>query len=181
MGLLDAGRKKAQTRQAKPAGALAGLKAKRVEPVPKGALAGLGKKNSKPALAMLGVKPSPLDFSINGVRYCNAKIMGDRGRDSVWGTIDAINGRQRFRFHNRFGSWMHDVPGKEGYMREPAALGIGSQMEVCTALRRRLDAEIKAQSYQTEGQKEAERVAQEEAKAARKRKRVLAMKKAKKK
>ena len=162
MGLREA-REKAAARQApKPKGALAGLRAKRVngsDPKPKGALAALAKKKKRgPALAGLRAKrqmSSQQDFRDGGITYHNCRIKPERLNDRPWGTVDVSNGDITFTFHNRHGAWFHDVPGKDGYMKEPV------NFEITRNIQRRWDRELKAQGIPTATELRAQREAAE--------------------
>jgi hypothetical protein len=118
------------------------------------------------------------DFRVDGILFSGAEIT-DRTtlgyRDGVYrtiGTVDVTNGDQTYTFHNRYGSWMHDVWHGGGMMFEPARvaamLNINmSQVDMARALSRRFEAEMKKQGILTAAQQRAHA----EAKAAEARKR----------
>lgn len=93
---------------------------------------------------------SRLDFSVNGLRYHNARIVDFAPRP--WGRIDITNGDTTYTFTNQYGSWMSEV-GK-GRLREPAAVArmlgtTASQYEVASSLQDRWYAELKFQGVPT--------------------------------
>jgi hypothetical protein len=113
-------------------------------------------------------KKSKNDFAIGGVRFHNV-----RPEYGYW-KIDISNGDLTFTMHNRHGSWMHDVIGHAGWMAEPArvakALGTNmGQLETSQALSRRLELEFRERGIPTREQ--AQRIKEEQALAARRKKR----------
>ena len=120
--LGDARKKKA----AKKGGALAHLKERKAN----------GPVSEPETLAALGVHQQH-DFMVNGVRYHSPRFLG-RINDRPWGSVDVTNGIRTYTLTNQFGSWM--MPDAEGYLKEPASLGIGNQLEVSTNLIARFDA-----------------------------------------
>ena len=51
-------------------------------------------------------KKSKLDFHRGGIRYHNVQQY-----EGYW-TVDVSNGDITYTFHNRCGSWMHDIQGR---------------------------------------------------------------------
>lgn len=164
MGLLEARQKAAQRKQEaeKPKGALGALKSKRNgQAAPKGALGALRKKKVGPALGAMAkrrAQSNKRDFNRDGIRYHNVRIHSDD--NLLWAEIDVSNGDTTYLMHNRWGSWMHPLD-SEGRFREPAALGIGSQITVCSNLNARMDIELKARGIKTPAEIRAERMAAE--------------------
>ena len=133
MGLKDVvAKRKAERERPKT---LAELRAaKQQKPKPK-TLAELRKAKVKQAQAS-----SKLDFHRGGILYHNVRQMNGH-----W-YIDVSNGDKTYTMHNRCGSWMHDVDGREGWMKEPAwvarALGTDlGQLPIAQALIHRLEIE----------------------------------------
>jgi len=94
---------------------------------------------------------SKLDFSVDGISYHDARIHNPEERP--WGTVKISTGDVTFEFHNRFGSWMHNV-NQDGRMAEPAAVAramgtSASQLEVCQALTERYYKQLKAEGIPT--------------------------------
>jgi hypothetical protein len=144
--LGDARKKKA----AQKSGALARLKERKTNgPVPE-----------PETLAALGVHQGH-DFMVNGVRYHSPRFLG-RINDRPWGSVDVTNGIKTYTLTNQFGSWM--MPDADGYLKEPAALGLGSQLEVSTNLIARFDAFLVDMGIQTAAEKRARLAAEEKAK-----------------
>ena len=117
------------------------------------------------------------DFRVGGVLFSGAEITGEvtqgrrEGLSRAIGTVDVTNGDQTFTFHNRYGSWMHDVYGTNS-MAEPARIAnwLGVQMDqldMARALGRRFEAEMKKQGVLTPHQQRLK--LEEKAAAARKR------------
>jgi hypothetical protein len=99
-----------------------------------------------------------LDFTFDGIRFHTARVLG-RVYDQPWGTVQISNGDVTYTAHNRYGSWMiaiGDVLDYNGAFKEPAALDWGSQVEVCSALNRRFDAELKSRGIKTAAEMRAE-------------------------
>lgn len=147
----------------KPAGALGALKSKRVNgsAAPKGALGALRKKKAGPALGGMAkrrAQANKRDFTRDGIRYHNVRIHSDD--KLLWAEIDVSNGDITYLMHNRWGSWMHPID-DNGRFREPAALGIGNQVTVCSNLNARMDIELKARGIKTPAEIRAERLAAE--------------------
>ena len=97
-------------------------------------------------------KSSKHDFTQDGIRYHNVQQV-----NGYW-TIDVSNGDMTYTLHNRYGSWMHDVNGREGVMKEPVVvarmLGTNaSQLEVSQALMARLDVEFRMRGIPTREQR----------------------------
>lgn len=153
MGLLDA-KKKAQARKG---GALGKLKAKSNGKAPAGALkkGALGKVRQQRLLSVEG------DFKDNGLVYHNAHFQGRTASGRPYGVVDVSNGDKTFTFHNRFGSWFHDVD--EGKMKE------AKSFEITARLQARFDKELKLQGIKT-----AAELAEEERKKAEAQKKRLA-------
>jgi hypothetical protein len=146
MGLRDAVNKRKAAQQNGNAGKKPGLAALRAqkqaerEAARKGGLAALKKQKVQQQK-----KSSRLDFVIDGIRYHDAHIENIHGRP--WGYVSISNGDKTYRFHNRYGSWMHPL-GDGGRMAEPAAVAkhMGtnlSQLEVAQALTERFYKELK--------------------------------------
>lgn len=132
------------------------------KPKPK-SLAELRKAKLKQA-----ARSSKLDFHRGGIRYHNVRQM-----NGYW-YIDVSNGDKTYALHNRCGAWMHDVEGREGWMKEPAwvarALGTDvSQLEIGQALIHRLELELRERGILTPEQQR--RKNEEEAKAKKRAKR----------
>lgn len=159
MGLLDA-KKKAQARQA-PKGALGKIKNRDNGAVPKGALGALAKKKRGGALAKIKQQrllSSKDDFRLNGLAFHNAHVQGTTTSGRPFGVVDVSTGDVTVTFHNRHGSWLTDVPGKTGYMREPASFEIKSNLQG------RFDRELKARGIPTATEKreiEAQKAAEQ--------------------
>jgi hypothetical protein len=129
----------------------------------------------KPDNSLAGIKARKLakesatrDFTISGLRYGNVVQ-----EDGYW-MIDVSNNDISFTMHNRYGSWMHNVADREGYMKEPAwvarALGTSvSQVDVARNLIARLEIEQKARGIPTHD--EILRQHEEDEKQARRKKR----------
>lgn len=183
------------SRKAKPKPTLKGLAKDNGKAPVRPSLASLakGKPVVKPKVklgAALGVKQPPPerpyqepkprhkdDFRVGGVLFSGAEMTGESSkgyRDGMFrpvGTVDITNGDQTYTFHNRYGSWMHDMwTGNQ--MAEPARvaawLGVQmSQLEVSRALSKRFELALKAKGIPNTHQ---QRIALEEkAKLARKR------------
>jgi hypothetical protein len=118
------------------------------------------------------------DFRVGGVLFSGAEIV-DRvssgHRDGIYrtyGTVDVTNGDQTYTFHNRYGSWMHNVWGTS-QMAEPARVAVWlglqnmGQLDMSRALSRRFELEMKKQGVPTPHQQRVK--LDEEAAAARKR------------
>jgi len=58
---------------------------------------------------------------------------------------------------------MYPLPDHKGYFKEPAALGLGGQLEVCTNLNARFARYLKEQGILTAAQKRVQRDMQEKA------------------
>lgn len=168
MGLLEARKKAAAAREqaAQPKGAFAKAKAKTDNKVekPKGAFAAAKAKKAKngPAFAALSQRKAESrkrDIVRDSIRYGNVRIHDSD--DKLWVEIDVRTPDETFHLHDQFGSWLCVIPGKEGYFREPAALGIGSQIDVCMNLNTRRDVELKALGILTPAEKRAKREAEE--------------------
>jgi hypothetical protein len=100
-----------------------------------------------------------LDFTVEGIRYHDARILNRDGR--AWGEVSISTGDFTFVFHNRFGSWMHDLD-QNGRMAEPAAIArkmgtSASQLEVCQALTERWYKQLKAEGIPTPEERIRER------------------------
>jgi hypothetical protein len=100
------------------------------------------------------------DFRIDGVLFSGAEITGEvtagyqDGMSRPVGSVDVTNGDQTYTFHNRYGSWMHNLWQGGGKMAEPAriaaTLGIGmTQAQMSQALTKRFEAELKKQGVLT--------------------------------
>ena len=94
---------------------------------------------------------SKLDFIIDGIKYHDARIHNHDVRP--WGTVKVSTGDHTFEFHNRFGSWMHDLD-QNGRMAEPAAVArhmgtSATQLEVAQALTERFYKQLKAEGVPT--------------------------------
>jgi hypothetical protein len=92
-----------------------------------------------------------LDFTVDGMHYHDARIHNHDVRP--WGTVQVSTGDFTFEFHNRFGSWMHDLD-QNGRMAEPAAVArhmgtSASQLEVCQSLTERFYRQLKAEGVPT--------------------------------
>lgn len=149
----------------------------------KPSLKGLAKTNGsapvKPSLRKLvTTAPAPVerpyqepkprvkeDFRRSGVLFSGAEVTGESYagyRDGMFrpvGSVDVTNGDLTFTFHNRNGSWMHDVYTSSS-MAEPALvaqwLGIDmTQVEMSHALTERFNAELKKQGILTPTQQRA--------------------------
>lgn len=101
------------------------------------------------------------DFIINGVRYHSPRFLGHIS-ERPWGSVDISSGDKTYTLTNQFGSWMVPVP--DGYLREPASLGLGSQLEVSTNLIARFDAFLRDEGIRTVAQKRAAQEVEEKAK-----------------
>ena len=149
------------------------------EPKPKVTLgAALGVKQPDPERPYQAPKPRHKDdFRVGGVLFSGAEVTGEDSkgyRDGMFrpvGTVDITNGDQTYTFHNRYGSWMHDMwTGSQ--MAEPARVGAMlnismSQLEIARALSKRFELALKAKKIPNTHQ---QRIALEEkAKLARKR------------
>jgi hypothetical protein len=109
----------------------------------------------KPDNSLAGVKARKLaaasakrDFTIGGLRYHN--VVQENG---YW-KIDVSNNDITYTMHNRYGSWMHSLSDREGYMKEPAwvALALGtsvSQVDMARSLIARVEIEMKARGIPT--------------------------------
>lgn len=137
-GISDA-RKRAQDKQKPKATGLAALRAKRdngaVAPTglvalrakkqpSKGGLGALRKKHEEARL-----RSSKLDFLENGLRYHNARVLGE-GKGGPWGTVDVTNGPVTVTFHNRSGSWFTDISEQPGVMKEPKHTEISQFLQI---------------------------------------------------
>jgi len=140
----------------------------------RGALARLKQSNKKgnssvpkeQAQAALANPDNEHDFMIEGVRYHSPRFLG-RIHDRPWGSIDVTNGDKTYTLTNQFGSWM--MPDAEGYLKEPASLGIGNQLEVSTNLIARFDAFLVDMGIEKAPEKRARLAAEEKEKAKRER------------
>jgi hypothetical protein len=129
----------------------------------------------KPDNSIAGIRARKLaaasakrDFTRGGLRYHN--VVQENG---YW-KIDVSNNDKSFTLHNRYGSWMHSVPEREGWMKEPAwvALALGtsvSQIDMALALIDRVEIEMRARGIPTHD--EILRQREEQAKAERRKKR----------
>jgi hypothetical protein len=129
----------------------------------------------KPDNSLAGVKARKLaaasakrDFTIGGLRYHN--VVQENG---YW-KIDVSNNDITYTMHNRYGSWMHSLSDREGYMKEPAwvALALGtsvSQVDMARNLIARQEIEMKARGIPTHEEKL--RMQEEAEKAERRKKR----------
>jgi hypothetical protein len=129
----------------------------------------------KPDNSLAGVRARKLaaasakrDFTIGGLRYHN--VVQENG---YW-KIDVSNNDITYTMHNRYGSWMHSVPEREGWMKEPAwvarALGTSvSQIDMAQNLIARVEVEMKARGIPTHD--EILRQREEDAKAERRKRR----------
>ena len=106
------------------------------------------------------------DFRVGGLLYSGAEVLGEitaGHRDGItrpYGSVDVTNGDITFTFHNRFGSWMHDVWEGGGVMAEPARviewLGVDvHHVDLQHAMTRRFEAELKKQGILTPHQQRA--------------------------
>ena len=98
------------------------------------------------------------DFTIDGIRYHNARIIDLAPR--VWGTIDVTNGDKTYRFNNQYGSWLHDLG--DHRLAEPAAVAraMGTSMtqyDLANTLQNRWYAELKDQNVPTPEERIRER------------------------
>lgn len=169
---LRGAREKARARQEPaPKGSLGKLRARREsngEDKPN-ALAALKarKQPKKRSLAALRERKnfvkSPLDFVIDGLRYHTVKVIDE---EKPWGTVYVSTGDTHVKFHNRYSSWMTDVPNQPGHMREPRTIDIRRN------LLERWNREIKSLGILTT----AEKRAKAEAEAAEAEKKVRAAK-----
>lgn len=156
--LGEARRKKAN---AQKGGALARVKQRKTNgPVPE-----------PETLAALGVHQEH-DFMVNGVRYHSPRFLG-RINDRPWGSVDVTNGIKTYTLTNQFGSWM--MPDADGYLKEPASLGLGGQLEVSTNLIARFDAFLRDMGIHTAADKRAMLAAEEKEKAKHERERSKAL------
>jgi hypothetical protein len=149
MGLRDVRdkRRKERERQERPR-TLAELRARKqamvIVPAPEpidNSLAGMKKRK-------LAAAAAKRDFTSGGLRYGN--VVQENG---YW-KIDVSNNDISYTMHNRYGSWMHDVEGRSGYMKEPAwvarALGTSvGQIEMAQNLIARVEVEMKARGIPT--------------------------------
>ena len=115
-----------------------------------------------------GPKISKQDFRRGGLLYHNVHHV-----NGYW-TVDITNNDVTYTMHNRHGSWMHNIEGHDGYMKEPAAVArmLGTnlgQQEIAENLIERVQREMKALGIPT--REELLRQREEEAKTARRRKR----------
>lgn len=88
------------------------------------------------------------DFHRGGLLYHNVRAV-----NGYW-MIDVTNNDVTYTMHNRYGSWMHSVNGREGWMKEPAwvALALGTsvtQIDMAQSLIARLEIEMKARGIPT--------------------------------
>lgn len=98
------------------------------------------------------------DFTLDGIRYHNARIIDILPR--TWGTIDVSNGDKTYRFNNQYGSWLHNLG--DHRMAEPAAVAraMGTSMtqyDLANTLQNRWYAELKAQGILTPEERIRER------------------------
>ena len=129
----------------------------------------------KPDNSIAGIRARKLaaasakrDVTIGGLRYHN--VVQENG---YW-KVDVTNNDKTFTLHNRYGSWMHDVEGRDGYMKEPAwvALALGtsvSQIDMAQNLITRVEKEMQARGIPTAEERARQR--EQEAIAERKKKR----------
>jgi hypothetical protein len=139
-----------------------------------GALARLKQSNKKgngpvpraQAQAALANPDNEHDFMIDGVLYHSPRFLG-RIHDRPWGSIDVTTGDRTYTLTNQFGSWM--MPDANGYLKEPAALKLGSQVEVSSNLIARFDAFLVDMGIEKAPEKRARLALEEKEKAKRER------------
>jgi len=129
----------------------------------------------KPDNSIAGIRARKLaaasakrDVTIGGLRYHN--VVQENG---YW-KVDVSNNDITYTLHNRYGSWMHSLSDREGWMKEPAwvarALGTSvSQIDMAQNLIARVEIEMRARGIPTH--EEILRQREEEAKAERRKKR----------
>lgn len=147
--LGEARRKKAATKS----GALSRLKDRKASD---------GPVQKPEAQAALANPDNAHDFIIEGVRYHSPRFLG-RINDRPWGSVDVTNGDKTYTLTNQFGSWM--MPDAAGYLKEPASLGVGNQLEVSTNLIARFDAFLVDMGIEKAPEKRARLAAEEKEKA----------------
>jgi len=145
---------------------MANLRKARAKKARKGALGKLrdrkenGGGEPKKALAALRQArkaSSQHDFNMDGILYHNVRVLG-RVHDIPWGSVDLTNGDTTYTAHNRYGSWMVGDPHEiDAVMKEPASLGWGDQVTLCTNLVARFEADLKVRGIKTAAELRAER------------------------
>jgi hypothetical protein len=113
LGLRDL---KAKNQRTERKGGLGALRSKPTAPAAKGLGALRKPQKSGKTLAQLRAErkaSSKNDFQVGGIRFHNC-----RQHDGYW-TVDVSNGDETITFHNRFKAWFANVPGRDGYMKEP--------------------------------------------------------------